>query len=158
MSVVQTSVTARPVIARPGQEYDTAFTDVVSGIASEAFNFGEYVVRKATGWAKPASAADVTDFEGGVALIDESLPTEVGYVEGDNVRVMTRGRVAVSSGEAVALTDALFIGTTGADAGKFRTDDTDAIAANMCRVWQAVDAGTVIITLNRPAQFTAPAP
>lgn len=154
---VQTTVTARPVSARPGQEYDTAFTDVVSGVASAQINFGEYVVRKSTGWAKPASDSDVTDFEGGVALIDETLPTGQGYKVGSEVRVMTRGRVAVSAALAVSLTDALFVVTSGASAGKFRNDDTNALAANMCRVWEAVSNDTVIITLNRPAQFTAPA-
>ncbi len=132
---VQTSVSAAPVAGVPGELYDVEFSTVESGVAPSAIPFGAWVVQKVAGeWVIPAAAGDITGYRGGVALIDQRLPTDQGgYIAGDSVRVMTEGKAFVLNEEALALGDTVFVrhgdGAGGTVEGSFRNDADTATAA-----------------------------
>lgn len=153
-SATQTSVAAAPAIGRPGEEYDCAFTDVVSKVGNVAIAFGQYVVFKTENTCDiPASAADVTNFPGGVALIDPVLPTGTGYAANQPVRVMRSGRCFVLNDITVALNDPVFVRYTvngGSNPGSFRNDaDTSKAATPLnCHFFKGGTAGTAVLELN----------
>jgi hypothetical protein len=134
MTAVQTSYTESPAAGAPGQEYDCAFSDVVSWTADEAIPFGAYVVESREGGCElPDSSGEITGNKGGIALIDGSLPSGVGYQIGDQVRVLRKGRAFVLSDETLAKGDTLFVrhtsGAGGTQKGSFRNDADTATAA-----------------------------
>jgi len=124
-SAVQTTVASKPPVGRPGLEYDMSFSDVITKIAAEAIPFGAFVAFTAEETCElPDSEAEVLQ-GGGVALIDHTKASQVGYEAGDAVRVMTRGRAFVLSEETVAATDAVYVRHTATDPeqkGAFRND------------------------------------
>ena len=131
---VQTSVSAAPAAGVPGLEYDIEFSTVESKVAAGAIPFGTWVCFKAAGEAiLPAAAGDVTGYQGGIALIDHSLPSDQGgYVAGNRVRVLTRGKAFALNEETLALGDTLYVRHTDAGAdglGVFRNDADTADAS-----------------------------
>jgi hypothetical protein len=151
----QTSVSATgPAAGAAGMEYDSGFNDVVTKRAIAAIPFGRYVVFTAEGDCKlPASLAEITANDGGVALIDPSKPSQVGYLAGDPVRVMVRGRVWVETDQTVAQSNPAFVRGLVADFGKFRADaDTaNAVAAPNTQFFIGVTgAGLAVVTVNHP--------
>lgn len=133
---VQTSVTVNPPLGRAGQQYDNGPDNVqVTKIATEAIPFGSWVSFTAEGICEnPDSAAEITNIHGGgIALIDPTKPSQVGYEIGDSVRVLVKGRVWVPTEEAVANTDTPFArhtaGGGGSVKGVFRNDADTASAA-----------------------------
>lgn len=122
---VQTTYSNAPLVGKPGQEYDCAFSDVVSWVASEAIAFGLYVVQTTAGQAELAdSAGEITGYPGGIALTDPTKPANAtGYDIGDVVRVLRSGRAFVQNEEALALGDTLFVRQSGTGTkGAFRND------------------------------------
>lgn len=156
MTAVQTSYTESPAAGAPGQEYDIAFfSDVVSWTADEAIPFGAYVVESREGGCElPDSAGEVTGNKGGIALIDPTLASGVGYQVGDQVRVMRRGRVFALSEEALAKGDTLFVrqatGAGGSQKGAFRNDADTATATTPTgvSVFKGGAANQVVLELN----------
>jgi len=133
-SAVQTVVTINPLAGAPGLEYDDSFSDVVSWIATVAIPFGVLVYESAEGKATlPTATGNVTAGRTGIALIDHSKASGVGYEIGDAVRVMKRGRVWIRSEEALAFGDTLFVrfadGAGGTQEGAFRNDADTATAS-----------------------------
>ncbi len=134
MTAVQTSYTELPAAGAPGQEYDCAFTDKVSWTADEAIPFGAYVVESREGGCElPDSSGEITANKGGIALIDPTIASGVGYQIGDTVTVLRKGRVFALSDEALAKGDTLFVrhtaGAGGSQKGSFRNDADTATAA-----------------------------
>ena len=84
------------------------------------------------------------------ALQDESAD---GFVEDEVMTVMRKGRVWVQTNEAVAAGDDVFFVYTGADAGKFRNDLTNADQVSAGAEFLAYDSGTglALLSLNLPA-------
>jgi len=125
-TAVQTSVAVNPNAGQPGQEYDDSFSDIVSWIATVAIPFGCLVYESAEGKATlPTATGNVTAGRVGVALIDPTKASGVGYEIGDAVRVMKRGRVWIRTEEALAFGDTLFArfaAGTGTQLGAFRND------------------------------------
>jgi hypothetical protein len=116
-SAVQTAVAVNPPVGRPGLEYDSSFSDVVSWIATVAIPFGALVYESAEGKATlPTATGNVTAGRVGVALIDHNKASGVGYEIGDAVRVMKRGRAWIANEEALAF-------------GSFRNDADTATAS-----------------------------
>ncbi len=70
---------------------------------------------------------------------------------GETMSVLRKGRVWVQTNEAVVAGDAVFCVNTGADAGKFRNDATDATAVPSA-AFKAYDAtaGLALLELNLP--------
>jgi hypothetical protein len=133
-SAVQTAVAVNPPVGRPGLEYDSSFSDVVSWIATVAIPFGALVYESAEGKATlPTATGNVTAGRVGVALIDHNKASGVGYEIGDAVRVMKRGRAWIANEEALAFGDTLFVrfasGAGGAALGSFRNDADTATAS-----------------------------
>jgi hypothetical protein len=157
-SAIQSSVTSTgPAAGAPGLEYDIGFSDVVSKAAAEAIPFGAYVVFTAEGICElPDSLAEITANDGGVALIDNSKASGVGYVAGDPVRVLVRGRVWVATEGTVAQSNPAFvraIATPPELQGAFRADadTTDAVAAPGCNFFiGCTGAGLAVVTVNHP--------
>lgn len=157
-TAIQSSVTSTgPAAGAPGMEYDCGFNDVVTGRAAEDIPFGRYVVRSAEGdWELPDSLAEITANDGGVALIDATAKSGVGYLSGDAIRVLVRGRVWVQTEQTVAQSDPAFvrglIATTEVK-GAFRADaDTaNAVAAPGCNYFIGVTGvGLAVVTVNHP--------
>jgi phage tail sheath protein FI len=129
---IQTSIGINPPIGLPGLEYDSSFSDVVTKIAAETIPFGSWVSFTAEETCElPDDATEAGSREGGVALLDQNKPSGVGYVAGDPVRVMRRGRVWVAPEHAVTNVDPVYVRHTAAGAekkGAFRkdADTTDA--------------------------------
>jgi len=151
----QTSVTSTgPAAGAPGMEYDCGFNDVVTKRAISAIPFGRYVVFTAEGDCKlPASLAEITANDGGVALIDPSKPSTVGYLAGDPVRVLRSGRVWIETDQTVAQSNPAFVRGVGGNEGKFRADaDTaNAVAAPNTQFYIGVTgAGLAVVTVNQP--------
>jgi hypothetical protein len=125
-SAVQTSVTAKPAIGSPGLEYDSSFSDVISWIATVAIPFGVLVYESAEGKAAlPTATGNVTGGRTGIALIDPTKASGVGYEVDDAVRVLRRGRAWVLTEEQLAFGDTLFARFqtgTGTQKGAFRND------------------------------------
>jgi hypothetical protein len=132
-SAVQTAVAVKPAVGAPGLEYDSSFSDVVSWIATVAIPFGALVYESAEGKATlPTATGNVTGGRTGVALIDPTKASGVGYEIGDAVRVMRRGRCFVLNEEALAFGDVLFVrfaAGTGTQLGAFRNDADTATAS-----------------------------
>jgi hypothetical protein len=133
-SAVQTAVAVNPAVGRPGLEYDSSFSDIVSWIATVAIPFGALVYESAEGKATlPTATGNVTGGKTGVALIDHTKASGVGYEIGDAVRVMRRGRCFVLNEEALAFGDTLFArfaaGGGGSQLGAFRNDADTASAS-----------------------------
>lgn len=131
---VQTNVLSAAPIGVPGKEYDCSFSDVVTKIATENIPFGAWVGFTADGVCElPDSAGEVTGAAGGgIALIDHNKGS-VGYLAGDAVRVMVRGRVFALAEEPLALGDTLFVrhtsGAGGTQKGALRNDADTATAS-----------------------------
>lgn len=125
-SAVQTSVTVNPLAGMPGLEYDDSYSDIITWIATVAIPFGRLVYESAEGKAAlPTATGNVTGGRVGIALIDHSKPTQVGYEVGDAVRVLIRGRAWVATEEALAFGDTLFArfaAGTASTLGAFRND------------------------------------
>lgn len=157
-TAIQSSVTAGgPAAGAPGMEYDCAFSDVVTRRAAEAIPFGAYVVLSAEGDCElPDTLAEITANDGGVALIDSTAKSGVGYLAGDPVRVLVRGRVWVATEQTVAQSDPAFvraIATLPELQGAFRADadGTDAVAAPGCSYFIGVTGvGLAVVTVNHP--------
>ena len=155
-SAIQSSVAA-PAAGAPGMEYDAGYSDVVTKRAAEAIPFGAYVVFTAEGDAElPDTLAEITANDGGVALIDPTLPSGVGYLAGDPVRVLVKGRVWVATEDTVAQSNPAFVRAIAAGAekqGAFRSDadGTDAVAAPNCNYFIGVTgAGLAVVTVHYP--------
>lgn len=154
MSAVQTSISNGPAASRPGMEYDCAFTDKVTKIAAEAIPFGAYVAFTAEEACElPDSGAEITNYGGGVALIDPLRPSGTAYVAQDPVRVMARGRCGVLNEATVAVTDAVYVRftVTGAEQkGAFRADSDggDAAIPTGIRWFKGGAAGLAIAELG----------
>ncbi len=139
-------------------EYDAGFSDVVTKRAIAAIPFGSYVVFTAEGDCKlPATIAEITANDGGVALIDSTARSGVGYVATDTVRVLVRGRVWVTTEATVAQSDPAFVrgvaGAGGSVLGLFRADaDTaSAVAAPNTQYFiGTTGAGLAVVTVNHP--------
>lgn len=123
---IQTAITTQPdILGGPGREVDSASNDVVSFIANEQIPFGAWVKTTGHRCYLPASATDVTNFTGGIALRDAAKPTGASYEAGDLVRVLRRGRAWALIEEAIADTDALYVRHTagvGEQKGALRND------------------------------------
>lgn len=151
---VQTSVSAAPAAGVPGLEFDIEFSTVESKVAAGAIPFGAWVAFKVDGEAiLPAAAGDITGYQGGIALIDHSLPTDQGgYIAGDRVRVLTRGKAFVLNEEALALGDTVYVRHTGAGAeviGGFRNDaDTSDASIPATPVSVSVPAGVNLAVIQ----------
>ena len=161
MTAVQTSYTDRPAAGAPGQEYDCAFTDVVSWTADEAIPFGAYVAETREGGCElPDTSAEVTSNKGGIALIDPTKASGVGYEVGDQVRVMRAGRCFGLVEEAMAKGDAIFAryaAGTGTQKGALRNDidSTTAITPPGMSVFKGgTVAGGVVFELKYPGSAT----
>jgi hypothetical protein len=132
-TAVQTTVAINPPIGAPGLEYDASFSDVVSWIATVAIPFGVLVYESAEGKAAlPTATGHVTGGRVGIALIDHTKASGVGYEIGDAVRVMKRGRAWVLTEEQLAFGDTLFsrfATGTGTQKGAFRNDADTASAS-----------------------------
>jgi len=101
---VQTSVATGPDLGVPGQLYDAEDNDLETRIAATDIPAGFYVVFTANGQcALPSSSADITAKLGGIAVNDKAKVSGVGYKQGDPVSVLVRGRIWISSEDAVAL-------------------------------------------------------
>jgi hypothetical protein len=154
MSAVQTSVRETHEIGLPGQEYDCAFNDKVTKIATVDIPFGVRVTFHDEGVCSlPDSQADVDTADGGIALRDHNKPSDEGYKAGDAVTVLTRGRAWVLTEEAVAHDDAVFVRTVAAGSeqlGAFRTDadGTDAFTPSRMRWFRGAEAGTAVLEVG----------
>lgn len=150
---VQTSVTDNPVAGYPGLEFDTEFSVVEAKVAAGAIPFGAYVVFKVDGEAiLPAASGDVTGYEGGIALEDRGLVSQAGYVAGDVVRVLTRGKAWAKNEEALALGETIYVRHTDAGAlglGVFRNDaDTSDASEPATKVKVAQGGATELAVLQ----------
>lgn len=130
---VQTTVASGFAAGRPGKKYDSSFSDTVTKIAAEAIPFGAWVCFEGNDNCElPDTEGEVTGRQGGVALIDPNKQSGQGYVAGDAVNVLRRGRVYVLSEETnIATGDAVYVRHTagaGEQKGSFRNDadGTDA--------------------------------
>jgi hypothetical protein len=154
---VQTSVSAKPAVGRPGLELDSSVNDKVSWIAQEDIPFGRYVVQTTEGYCElPDSLAEITGNDGGVALIDPNLPSGEGYKQGDVVTVLRRGRVWVETEEAVTANSPAFVraivtGEEQQGAWRSDADGTDAVAPNRTSFIKGNSAaGLAVVELISP--------
>lgn len=134
LTQVQSSVTQTAVIGQPGELYDMPQNcDIVSKQATAAVPFGTWVDFSAEEKAQnPTTTGHVTALPyGGIALRDPSFPTGTGYVLGDMMRVLVRGRAFVLADQTVVVTDtpfARFASGTGTQLGAIRKDADTATA------------------------------
>ncbi len=107
---VQTAVQNDPDIAFNGMPADGEVQDKITRIATgTAIPFGAYVVIVGETCALPAAAADITGKMGGIALADAGKATGLGYLVDEPVTILRRGRVWVTSENAMAELDNPFI-------------------------------------------------
>ncbi len=156
-SAIQASVTASPAAGSPGLEYDAGYSDVVTRRATTDIPFGRYVVFNAEGDCKlPATLAEITNNDGGVALSDNAKTTGLGYLINDPVRVLVRGRVWVQTEGTVAQSDPAFVRAiiaTTEKQGEFRADaaTAGAVAAPGVNFYIGVTGvGLAVVTVNHP--------
>jgi len=130
---LQTAVAVKPTVGAPGLEYDISDSDVETWIATVAIPFGVLVYESAEKKATlPTATGNVIGGKTGIALVDHSKASGVGYEIGDAVRVMRRGRVWVLTEEQLAFGDTLFARFatgTGSQKGAFRNDADTASAS-----------------------------
>jgi hypothetical protein len=77
---------------------------------------------------------------GGAAAIAKGEPGDI----------VTKGRVWVTTNEAVTAGDAAYVVNTGADVGKFRQDATNAVAVTGVFRSTVAAAGLALLELNAP--------
>jgi hypothetical protein len=155
---VQTTVDVNPAIGAAGQLYDNGPIDVVTRVATVAIPFGSWVEMTPNGNVElPEASGDVTAVPGGIALIDKSKPTGVGYEIGDLVNVLQKGRVWIQTEDAIADLTVPYVryvaaagkpigGFSGAsDAGKNVQPLRGAVVKNATTA-----AGFAILDLNLP--------
>lgn len=94
---------------------------------------------------------------GGVTSKTHALQRETeelgldGAVIGETVSILRKGRVWVQTNEAVAPGDPVFCVNTGADAGQFRNDNTNATAVASAEfVSYEAESGLALLELNLP--------
>jgi hypothetical protein len=152
---VQTTNVQAPDPGVPGMLYDAAEADIVSMIARGPIPFGAYVGPTASGGcALPAAADDISG--GGIALAAPAHATGTGYVLGDAVNVLRRGRVWVTTEGAVTGQTAPFIRytpsgalTAGGLAGAVDTGKN--VAAKGANFYRGNGtAGLAVLELNYP--------
>jgi hypothetical protein len=155
MPPVQTAVAEAPAIGRPGQEYDVGFNDVVTKIATGPIPFGAYVSFKAAGACQvPAEAGDVNHAGGhGIALIDHNKSSGAGYVAGDPVRCLVRGRAFTLNEVQIAHGAAVFVrhtSTSPEQDGAFRNDadGSDAVTPVGMRWFQGGAINQAVIEVG----------
>jgi hypothetical protein len=152
---VQLSVTETPAEGLPGMLYDLGPHDVVTKIAADAIDFGEYVsFNDAEHCELPDSASEVTARQGGIALRDPSHPSGTGYAVGDPVPVLRKGRVWVAVEGAVTAGGSAFVRHTaggGEQQGAFRVDadGTDASIAPTS-VYYLGGSTLAVVEINQP--------
>ncbi len=154
-TAVQTAVAVKPAVGMPGMEYDSSFSDVVTLIAATAIPFGALVYESTEGKASvPSATGHVTGGRTGIALIDSTKATGIGYEIGDPVRVMKRGRAFVLADETLAFGDTLFArfasGGGGAVLGAFRNDADTATAStptNM-QLYKGGPIGSAVVSVG----------
>lgn len=139
---VQTTVST-PAVTSPGQLYDSGFSDKVTKICTTAVPFGAFVYFGGEGTCRvPAVTGDVTGAAGGgIALIDKSKASGVGYIIGDAVTVLVKGRCGALNEETLAIGDTLMARFTAAGneqlgAQRNDTDSGDAVAIPGIKVFQ----------------------
>jgi len=90
----------------------------------------------------------------GVSLHEHTLDApETGVIAiKETLSVCRKGRIWVKTNEVVAAGEAVFFVNSGADAGKFRNDNTSADAAPAGVAFAGYDAGTglALLELNLP--------
>lgn len=149
ITAVQTSVTTAPAAGAPGMLYDSsAHNDVIQKVAEEDIPFGSFVKVDTDGCELPDSSGEVTGRGRGIALLDPSKPTTVGYKAGDIVSVLIKGRVWIQmeAGQSVAAYAVPMVRFTATDPekkGAFRsdTDSGDAVAPTGCHMFSSASAG-----------------
>lgn len=158
---VQTSVNVNPALGQPGELYDSGPTDKVTRVASVGIPFGSYVKLTAGQNCTLPSASGDVGVDGGIALIDPSKPTGVGYEIGDVVTVLRKGRVWVESDTAITELSVPYVrytagsgGTAGTVPGGFAgaTDASKNVqpSAGMVALTATTAAGVVAIDINYP--------
>lgn len=155
LSIVQSSVSQNPAVGRPGQLYDSNASGnrIVTRIASEAIPFGVWVTMTDNACELADNDGEVTGIRGGVAVVDETLASTVGYAAGDAVRILTRGEVYVRNEETIAANDAVYVRhtITGSEAkGDFRNDSDggDASVAQGARWFLGGTANLAVLSVG----------
>jgi len=152
---VQTSISANAAAGAPGQVYDLGGPrpDIVSKRAQEPIAFGSYVSFIGEDCELSDTTGEVTGRQGGIALIDQSKPSGAGYVAGDMVRVMRKGRVWVATEQQVtaqASAFTRFAGTGAQGAWRADADTANAVAAPTTNYFLVIDAATAVVEINQP--------
>lgn len=167
MAFPQTAYALKPVTALPGQDMDPAMAGrhVESWVASEAIPFGCAVEFNSGKVRRPQQASTALDFQG-VALYSSAKEPDSGggYVAGDLVPVMRKGRVAcVWTGTTVvenAVPKVRHSSTIATNRGYFTDAAEDASAGTeihnapngvRMRGTAVLETGLVEIELNVPA-------
>jgi len=132
----------------PGQKFDIGFDHVETGIAAEALDFGDAVVKNSDNRVKlPAASGD--KFRG-IVLKSHTVETGKGYTANDPAPILRQGRASVTTSGAVTM-DATAYADVSAP-GKFTTTATGNIATG--GVFRsdvaAVGGGVAILEINLP--------
>lgn len=105
ITAVQTTMTTAPVNGEPGMLYDSSDqVDIIHRVASEAILPGVLVNYTGSACELPDSAGEVTGINRGLAILDPTKPTTVGYAIGDLVPIMVHGRawIQAEAGQTIA--------------------------------------------------------
>lgn len=150
MAQLSYSLTTAAAIA--GMKADAQFDFVESHPAQAAIGFGLGVVRHAAGdnRVRLPAVADTAALLMGIAL-HEQKESLIGYVANDAVNVLRRGIAWVLVNDTVADGEDVFVVNAVADFGKFRNDNTNAIALATGKFRSAaVSGGIAKVEINLP--------
>lgn len=155
--MTQNSVEVFPDKARPGGLVDNRVKNVESRVAVGDVPFGLAVARTVDDNSVKvvAAAGDVAaGILQGAALSSHFIESQQGgtdpasYKDEDMVNVLSMGALWVQVEDTPAVGDDVFVVHTGAGAGKFRTDSTNAVQITNARWLGAVDPNTGLAPLQ----------
>jgi hypothetical protein len=150
-TAIQTTVTRTPALGNPGQEADGSNSEIVSKVAAVDIPFGSYVEINGETCGLPVDTGHVTQIGRGIALLDQSKASGVGYKAGDLVNVMVRGKAIVATEMAVVANTIPFVRFTAPGAlGAFRADADTAKAVQPTGMWYRTPtpgAGVAIVEI-----------
>jgi hypothetical protein len=141
--------------------YDSEHNVVITRIALEAIAFGSWVRITGENCELADSSAEVTADQGGIAIHTHNKPSGgVGYITGDPVAILRKGRAWVTPENTVTAGAAAYVRHTagvGEVQGAFRSDaDTsDAAVPPTAYYYLAID-GMAVVEVNQPGGAIGP--
>lgn len=144
--------------ATPGMLVDAENAYIESSLADGSVSFGLAVVPGTDAEDQVKTPSALTDLFRGIAVnthaVQQNTSGDGLYADTTAVSVLRRGKAWVYTNDTVSADDAAYFVYTGADAGKFRNDSTNAVRVPGGYFRSAgVSGDLVVVEINLPAMF-----